>query len=111
MEETMKRLTFIVVAGVIVCACGGADGTLGDAGLGGDAANDVSSNDGSTQDVSQDSPSSSDANDAATCPAYCAGLTPTPTFCSDFDNESTPADWTQTVTGMGGTITVEQSDE
>jgi hypothetical protein len=105
----MKRLGSIVVVGVIVCACGGSSGTeLTDGGGGSDTGTDGSSvTDGSSN---QDS-SSSDASDAANCPDFCATITPTPAFCSDFDSESMPADSTQLTTSMGGAVTIEQADQ
>jgi len=107
----MKRLTSIVLGGVIVCACGGSNGSpLTDGGSGSDGTTDGSANDGSSQDVSV-ADASSDGADGANCPDFCSGMTPSPAFCSDFDSESTPADWTQLTTSMGGTVTVEQADE
>ncbi len=106
----MKRLGSIVVVGVIVCACGGSSGTGLDDGGGNDTGTGSDGNnvsDGQNQDVS----SSSDASDAANCPDFCAAISPTPAFCSDFDSESMPTDWTQMTTSMGGMVTIEQSDE
>jgi hypothetical protein len=70
---------------------------------------DGNPSDGANQDVASHDAASD--GDAASCPDYCASLMPAPAFCSDFDSETMPTDWTQLTTGMGGTVTIEQADE
>jgi hypothetical protein len=95
-----------LVAGIVV-ACGGSDGNpLLDGGNNNDGGNgnDGQASDGQSGDVSVD------GSDGSMCPSFCGGIKGA-LFCSDFDQEATPADWTQTTTTNGGAVAITQAEE
>jgi hypothetical protein len=100
----MRVLGVVAIFG-IVSACGGTgdDTLLQDSG-GGDVTNgDAAQNqDGSSTDTGTGTDGS--GGDGATCPDYCAGIKSL--FCSDFDGEQAPTDWTATVATAGGAVVV-----
>jgi hypothetical protein len=101
------RVAIGVVGIFLVTACGGTGDDLllqdgGDASTGSDV---QQSQDGSA-DTGKGGDVGADANDAAVCPGYCAGLTTKNLFCSDFDNEVAPTDWTATIATGGGAVVV-----
>ncbi len=105
----MRLVVGVVASFGIAVACGGTgdDSLLGD---GGDASNntDVTQNqDGQAGDTGNGGDSSTaDASDAASCPDYCTGLSTKNLFCSDFDGEVAPTDWTATVATGGGAVVI-----
>ncbi len=108
----MRRAISIAMA-LGVVACGGSAGSPleGDGGDDGSALNDASvGNDSSTGKDSSTGSDSSSGGDAS-CPSFCASLNGTSIFCSDFDGESTPVDWTNSIVSQGGAITIVQNEE
>ncbi len=108
----MRRALVSVCVGMagVVGACGGSSGSdLLDGG--GDSGNNADSQngpDGQAQDVANGSDSS---DGTANCPDFCATVNPTPAFCSDFDKEATPADWSATNVTNGGAVTIASAEE
>jgi len=103
----MKR---VVCVGVILVACGGVDGTL--PGDGGGSGPDASADDAAQQPDTAPAPDGATdaiAVDAPSCPSFCASTKSL--FCSDFDGESSPTDWTSTVATGGGAATIVQSED
>jgi hypothetical protein len=95
----------------LVASCGGSD----DSALMNDSGMDVATgNDGNSgQDVQQGTDGGNDTgadSSDASCPSFCGSVT-TSLFCSDFDMETMPADWTSTVTMGGGAIAVESMQD
>jgi hypothetical protein len=103
----MKFLIWIGSASLVAVACGGSNGTplLGDSGPSADSGPGGSdaAQDGDSQVVDA-------AGDAKTmCPDFCGGVKGA-LFCSDFDMETAPTDWSTTATTNGGTIAIQQSE-
>lgn len=102
-----------VVVGV-GAACGGTGGDdiLGDGGNDGSMNNDGNqNNDGEGVDTGMADTGGSDTGGDASCtgPDFCSSIK-NPLFCSDFDMELMPTDWT-TVTSGGGTVAIVQNEE
>jgi hypothetical protein len=98
------RILMPIALAAIAAACGGTDGSplLGDGG-GSDTGNQTDGNpnkDGEGIDVTTDT--------GPSCPSFC-GTVKGSFFCSDFDTESMPADWSGVSATNGGTVDVEQS--
>jgi hypothetical protein len=111
----MRLVVGLGAVAAIVAGCGGTDGDpLGGDGGGSDVAtnNDASQGQDAQQgsDTGTNDTGSPDTGADASCPSFCGSVS-TSLFCSDFDGESTPADWTSTVTTAGGTIAVEGSQD
>jgi hypothetical protein len=106
-EVSMRLVGGMVAIFGIAVACGGTGGDdlLGDAGDASNGADATQNQDGQAGDTGVGDTGTADANDAASCPDFCTGLTKN-LFCSDFDQESSPTDWTATVATGGGAVVI-----
>jgi hypothetical protein len=111
-EVSMRGVVGVVAIFGVAVACGGTGDDIltqdgGDASSGSDV---TQGQDGQGADTSVGD-TGADGSDGAACPGYCSGLTTKNLFCSDFDGEVAPTDWTATVaTGSGAVIVAAGKD-
>jgi hypothetical protein len=97
------RVTTVTVLGALAVACGGSAFTAAEPGDGNVGTETGSGSDGSTE--------TGGGTADASCPSFCGGQPGQAAFCSDFDKEPSPTDWTTTIATNGGTVMLTQALE